>query len=167
MRTTIKFAALALVATAGTAFAQDATMQQDLNVGSLSPTCSLSNPVAGSLTYSEAANEFLAASNPATIDAYIRNMSAIVLDPDSAISDGTAINSVTWGNGNSTVGSYNFQDDWITATPYTHAARAATSNTDEFSSTLTLNPQTVAMDGAFNPMQNTTYSLNYSVICIQ
>ena len=151
MRKTTKLAAAAFVASTGFAYADTGSLQMDMNVGALSPTCSFSNPIDGAMVYDEANNQFLSAGVPGYIDAYIRSMRRIFVVPDSALSDGTAIADATWGTGGAKfVGSNNFQDN--TENPsYDNAAVTALDPLAEYTETIEMNPQNFVVDGSFNP----------------
>lgn len=158
------YAAVAVTAlTCSAALAADLSM--DLTTGTLSPTCTFSNAVVGSLAYSEGAGKFQATGGTAsTIDIFYRNMSSIsVINAGNMGGTSAAYDGVDYIAGTSAFGATPVLNTGVASAL---AGEVTLNNTVEATETLSLLPD-LDVKPAVTVAQNTTYSTTFLVTCVQ
>lgn len=147
------------------------TVDQRLNVGALSSTCSFANPVIGDATYEEPSNTFITtAGEQSKIDISFRNMSSLYIDNDNTVlEDGTnigaLINNIDY-SGSVVSGDINSALIDYQGAGYTDASYVDLTSKDEGSITASLNTL-LEMAGAFSPSQTAAYKTTYVLTCVE
>lgn len=142
------------------AIAEEVT--QNIEVGALTPTCTFSNTVVGTLVYDENTDTFaVAGGSPSSVDVFYRNMDVIQIVNDGTLGSITdAYSSADYQNASTALGTTSF-----TNTGPLTAQATLTPNVDG-NETLTIAPTLTKATGVLLS-QNTTYTTSYTVTCIE
>lgn len=165
---TIKTLGFMFVATQG--YAQ--TVDMELFVGTLAPTCSFSNPVTGQMLYNEANNSFDPTPFKSSVDLTARGMSHYIIEGSFDVDNQVGVvQGVDWGVPSTTltglqgVASTGFAN--YSSTNWDLAGLQMFPTQDDLSTTIEVMPLEIQMNSNFIVSNGAAYTTNFVITCVQ